>query len=138
MTGDARMTDRIEPPASKNPPGWQGMSWENGRSGAASNSASSSGGGARTQDESLLTRFIGGSPIAVLMRLFILSLVVGALLIWLDIRPYEIFHILERFVQRIWLMGFDAIREITSYVLAGAVIVVPIWLILRLMNMRGK
>ena len=85
-----------------------------------------------------LARFLGGSPFSVFMRLLVMSLVVGALLIWLDIHPYMIFHALERFVQRIWYMGFDAIREIASYIIAGAVIVVPIWLLLRLMNMRGR
>ena len=116
------------------PANWQDMRWENGKPPPAA----LEGNGAPIQGNDMLARFLGGSPAAVFVRLLLMSLVVGALLIWLDIRPYDIFHALERFVQRIWLMGFDAIREIASYVLAGAVIVVPVWLLLRLMNMRGK
>lgn len=125
------MNDRIEPPRTENPAGWQGMRWDKGNQ-------TSTSAGVPVQDASTLNRFLGGSPVAVFTRLLIMSVVVGALLIWLDIRPYEIFRALERFSQRIWLMGFDAIREIATYVIAGAVIVVPVWLFMRLMNMRGK
>jgi len=44
---------------------------------------------------------------------------------------------LQQLVDRIWGLGFDAIREIADYILAGAAIVVPVWLVLRLMNMRN-
>lgn len=87
---------------------------------------------------STLQRFIGGPPTAVLLRLLFVSLVVGALLVWLDIRPFEIFHALQRFVNRLWTMGWDAVREVAQYVLAGAVIVLPVWLLMRLFNMRGS
>ncbi|MCC0003528.1 MAG: hypothetical protein H6871_11470 [Methylobacteriaceae bacterium] len=36
---------------------------------------------------SALQRFIGGPPVAVFLRLLFVSLVVGALLVWMDIRP---------------------------------------------------
>lgn len=84
-----------------------------------------------------LHRFLGGSPVNVLVRLVFISLIVGALLMWLDIRPIEIFAALDRLVRRLWDMGFDAIRLVIEYVLAGAVIVVPIWLVLRLLNSRS-
>ncbi len=127
------MSDRIDQQGSTKPAGWHGVSWD-----ASKDSAPLPGSGAQSQGDSVLTRFLGGSPVAVFTRLAVMSLVTGALLIWLDIQPWQIFHALERFVQRIWLMGFDAIREIGSYVLAGAVIVVPVWLLLRLMNMRAR
>jgi len=85
-----------------------------------------------------LHRFLGGTPSAVFARLFFMSLIVGALLMWLDIRPWDIFNALQHLFQRLYNLGFDAVREIVEYVLAGAVLVVPIWLIARLMgNRRG-
>ena len=63
--------------------------------------------------------------------------IVGAFLMWLDIRPEDIFRGIIQLVDRIWSLGFDAIREIAKYILAGAAIVVPVWLVLRLMNMRN-
>lgn len=81
-----------------------------------------------------LERFLGGSPGAVFVRLFFVSLVVGALLMWFDVRPWDIFRAIERLANRLWALGFDAVREVAAYVLAGAVIVVPVWFVLRLMN----
>jgi len=88
-------------------------------------------------EETALNRFLGGSPGGVFLRLLFVSLIVGAFLMWLDIRPWDIFRGLKQLVDRIWDLGFDAIREIADYIVAGAAIVVPVWLVLRLMNMRG-
>lgn len=71
-----------------------------------------------------------------MVRLIVISLIVGALLMWLDIHPADIFRSVERFFHRIWMMGFDAVREVLAYILAGAVIVLPIWFALRLLNFR--
>lgn len=90
------------------------------------------------RQESPLARFLGGSPVAVALRLFFLSLVVGALLMWLDIRPADVIEDVLNFFHRIWAMGFSAVRLLGNYVLAGAVIVLPVWLILRLVNFRGR
>ena len=88
------------------------------------------------RNETALTRFLGGSPGGVFLRLLFVSLIAGAFLMWLDIRPLDVFRGLKQLIDRIWGLGFDAIREVADYILAGAAIVVPVWLVLRLMNMR--
>lgn len=88
-------------------------------------------------NQSSLNRFLGGSPLAVFVRLLFVSLIVGAFLMWLDIRPIDVIYSVERLFRRIWNLGFDAVREIFEYIIAGAVLVVPIWLVIRLMNMRS-
>lgn len=93
---------------------------------------------ARPMADTALTRFFGGAPLAVLLKLLFVSLVVGAMLMWLDIRPADIIFGVERFFRRIWNMGFDAIRNIAQYVIAGAIIVVPVWLVMRLMAVKGR
>lgn len=86
-----------------------------------------------------LEHFLGGSPLNTFVRLFFISLVVGALLMWLELRPIDIFRGVQAFFDRIYQLGFGAVKELFSYVLAGAVFVVPAWLILRLVNMgAGK
>lgn len=85
-----------------------------------------------------LERFLGGSPASVVLRLLFLSLIVGFFLVWLDIRPIDVLISLRSMVERFWNAGFDAIREIAEYVAAGAAIVVPLWLVLRLMNMKPR
>ena len=86
--------------------------------------------------ETALNRFLGGSPGGVFLRLLFVSLIVGAFLMWLEIRPLDIFRGITDLVNRIWGLGFDAIRVVADYIVAGAAIVVPVWLVLRLMNMR--
>ena len=48
-----------------------------------------------------LTRFLGGPPLAVFVRLLLISLIVGAVLMWLDIRPAEIIYGVQRLIQRL-------------------------------------
>lgn len=86
-----------------------------------------------------LQRFMGGSPAQVLLRLVVLSFVVGIVLSALGVSPADIVERAAAFVRRISAMGFGAIGSIWNYFLLGAVIVVPIWLVIRLLNLgRGK
>ncbi|MBB5753385.1 DUF6460 domain-containing protein [Prosthecomicrobium pneumaticum] len=88
---------------------------------------------------SALDRFLGGSPIQVILRLIVISFVVGVILAWLGVSPHDIFGGLERFVRRIWAMGFDAFDEIWRYFALGAVVVIPIFVLVRLLNIgRGR
>jgi hypothetical protein len=88
--------------------------------------------------DNALNRFFGGAPILVLLRLLLVSLIVGAMLMWLDIHPQDIFRGVQRFVMRLWNMGFDAIRDVAQFIIAGAAIVIPIWLVMRLLAMKGR
>jgi hypothetical protein len=83
-----------------------------------------------------IDQFLGGSPGAVVMKLIFVSLIVGALMMWLGLRPADLFTGLVRLADRIWALGFDAVREVGDYIVAGAMVVVPVWLILRLLNLR--
>lgn len=91
---------------------------------------------ARDMERSGFNRFIGGSPVAVFARLLFVSLVVGALLVWLDIRPYDLIVGFERLFHRIWALGFDAVREVAEYIAVGAVVVVPVWFVMRLLGAK--
>ena len=85
-----------------------------------------------------LENFLGGSPLNTFARLLVISLVVGALLMWLELRPIDIFRGVQAFFDRIYQLGFGAVRELVSYVLAGAIFVVPAWLVLRLINVGAS
>jgi hypothetical protein len=84
-----------------------------------------------------LENFLGGSPLQVFVKLLFVSLVVGALLMWLDLRPMDLLHGARRFFDRIYSLGFDAVRVVIEYVVTGAAIVLPIWFVLRLFNAGG-
>ncbi len=94
-------------------------------------------GSANWQPPPRLHQFLGGTPLAVFLRLVVVSLIVGVLLMWLNLRPVDVFRGLQRFADHVWSLGFDAVRDFADYIVAGAVIVVPVWLVLRLLNLRG-
>jgi len=80
------------------------------------------------------TKIFGGSPLGVLGRLVLVSILVGVILSALGLDPFDIVRSIERLIRHIWNMGFDAVRWLWRYFLLGAVIVIPIWIIMRLVN----
>jgi hypothetical protein len=80
----------------------------------------------------MFARFFGGPPLSVIFRLFLLSILIGVILEVLGLDPWNIIDSLRSLLVRIWDMGFDAIRWLWRYLLLGAALVVPIWLIIRL------
>jgi hypothetical protein len=86
-----------------------------------------------------MTRVIGGSPLAVAGRLIMISILVGVVLSVFGLDPWNIIDSVERLFRHIWNMGFDAVRWLWRYFLLGAVLVIPIWLIVRVVNApRGR
>lgn len=85
-----------------------------------------------------MERFFGGSPVLVILRLMIVSVIVGVVLSVLGLDPRDIIDSFLRLADRVWEMGFDAIEWSLRYFLLGAVIVFPIWLISRIFRMMGR
>jgi hypothetical protein len=85
-----------------------------------------------------LTRFLGGSPGRIAIQLIAMSFVVGIVLSVLGVSPYDIVAGIERLVRRIYNMGFDTVEWIFRYFLLGAVVVVPVWLIMRVLRMGRR
>jgi hypothetical protein len=85
-----------------------------------------------------MERFFGGNPGLVLIRLAILSLVVGVLLAALGFSPFDIIDSIRQLIARIYDMGFAAVEKAARYFLLGAVIVFPVWLIARVFKLVGR
>ena len=69
----------------------------------------------------------------------LVSILVGVVLTALGLDPFDIVHSIERLIRSIWNMGWDAVKWLWRYFLLGAVIVIPIWIVVRLINApRGK
>lgn len=85
-----------------------------------------------------LRDFIGGSPLAVAIRLAILSILVGVALSFFGITPRNLFYVLDDFIRSIYDMGFEAFRWLGEYLLLGAMIVIPIWLLVRFLRTGPK
>ena len=85
-----------------------------------------------------MERFFGGNPALVLIRLAILSLVVGVVLAALGFSPFDLLDSLRRLAARIYDMGFAAVEKSLRYFLIGAVIVFPVWLVVRVLKLMAR
>ena len=84
--------------------------------------------------DNVVSRFFGGPPLAVAVKLILLSIVVGVILNALELDPLHIMRSIQQLARAIWDMGFDAVRSVWRYFVLGAVLVIPIWLIVRLVR----
>jgi hypothetical protein len=88
------------------------------------------------EDMSNLNRFLGGSPGSVLVKLIFLSLLVGVFVAFLDITPFGLIEGLFDWISSVLDLSFETVQEIGIWVLYGAIIVVPLWLLSRLFSRR--
>jgi len=86
----------------------------------------------RRSSRSELNRFLGGSPLSVVFRLILLSILVGVVLSAIGFDPWNIVDSIRALIRFVWNMGFDAVEWVWRYFLLGAAVVVPIWLLVRL------
>lgn len=85
---------------------------------------------------SALQRFFGGSPLAVLLKLVVLSLLIGAIMAGLGFTPTTLPNRIVAAFRSLFSMGFGAFRNAGAYILTGAMVVVPVWLIMRFVGRR--
>ena len=79
-------------------------------------------------------QFFGESVTGTIIRLVLLSIVVGIVFSALGITPFNLVESLQRLVHRIADLGLDTFRSALQYFLLGAVIVIPVWFLVRLLS----
>jgi Na+/H+-dicarboxylate symporter len=70
----------------------------------------------------------------VLLQLVVFSFVVGIVLTALGVSPFDIVNSFIRLLQRIYDSGFETLAWAWGYFLLGAIIVFPVWLVMRLLR----
>jgi Family of unknown function (DUF6460) len=95
-----------------------------------------SSGGPEGEFMSDINRFLGGSPGSVLVKLLFLSLLVGAFMAFLDVTPFALVEGVVTWLRSALDLSFETVRDLARWVLYGAVVVVPIWLLSRLFSRR--
>jgi Family of unknown function (DUF6460) len=85
---------------------------------------------------SALTRFLGDSPLRVALKLIVISFLVGLVMSAFGWTPWGILMQLRQLVTDVWNMGFRAVDRIAGYFLLGAAVVIPVFIVLRLLNWR--
>jgi len=86
----------------------------------------------------MFNQFIGGRPSAVIIRLAIISILLGIMLSFFDLDPFNFWNSLKNLFVRVYDMGFGAVEWMVRYLALGAVIVVPIWVIGRLWKLYAN
>ena len=81
-------------------------------------------------------RFLGDSPLRVLVKLVLLSLLAGWVMNWLGVTPLNLLDRLAEMAGRAWAMGWSGVQRFGGTVALGAVIVVPLFLLSRIANYR--
>lgn len=81
-------------------------------------------------------RFLGDTPLRVFIKLLVISFLVGVVMSAFGWSPLDVFYGIRDFFLDIWHMGFRAIDRFLGYLLLGAAIVVPAFIILRLLSYR--
>jgi hypothetical protein len=82
-----------------------------------------------------LRQFFGTDSLgATIVKLVLLSVVVGVVFSALGITPANLIDRLEDLVRNVLTFGFVAIGWALKYFILGAVIVFPIWLVVRLVS----
>ena len=85
---------------------------------------------------STLARFLGGSPLAVALRLFVVSFIVGVLVVMWGIEPGDVIDGIVGLFRRLVDFALTDFHQFGRVLLTGAIVVVPIWLLLRLLDAR--
>lgn len=83
-----------------------------------------------------LTTFLGDSLGRTIIKLLVISFVVGIVMSALNFTPWDVWYGIKDFFVSIYNLGFDALGKIGKYFLLGTGIVVPIFLILRFLNFK--
>jgi Na+/H+-dicarboxylate symporter len=76
----------------------------------------------------------GGNPLGVILRLALISIVVGIVMKALGIDLRNFFQRINELLRNLYDLGFGAIEWVIEYMLLGALVVIPIWLIARVVG----
>ncbi|WP_127520516.1 DUF6460 domain-containing protein [Mesorhizobium sp. Z1-4] len=85
---------------------------------------------------SSINRFLGDTPLRVALKLVVLSFLVGIVMSAFGWSPWDVLNGIREFFVRMWDLGFDALARFGDYIVLGAAIVVPAFIILRILNYR--
>jgi hypothetical protein len=80
--------------------------------------------------------FLGDTPIRVIIKLLILSVAVGFLMSIFGLYPQDILFAVRNFVLDLWNTVFKTLGRLGDYLLLGAVIVIPVFIVIRLLSYR--
>ena len=83
-----------------------------------------------------VTRFLGDTPLRVVVKLAVVSFLVGVVMSTFGWSPFDILYGIRDFFESIWNLGWRAFERFFGYFVLGGAIVIPAFIILRILNVR--
>lgn len=83
-----------------------------------------------------ITQFLGDTPSRTLVKLAVISFVVGIIMSALNFTPIEVWYAIRDFFERIYDLGFEAFGRIGKYFVYGAMVVIPVFVLMRVLKFR--
>ena len=80
-----------------------------------------------------MDKIFGGPIVPTLLRLALLSFIVGIIFAAFGIDPVNLWKEFGATIQQAWQLVFDFIQWGSGYAIVGAIVVLPVWIIYRLM-----
>jgi hypothetical protein len=62
--------------------------------------------------------------------------VVGFVMSMMGFSPWDLVHFIQRGIRDLWNSGFAALGRVGDYLIVGAMIVIPVFIVLRILNWR--
>lgn len=81
-------------------------------------------------------RFLGDTPGRTVMKLVVASLIVGFIMTLFDIMPVDLLRTIRNGVMELWRTGFETLGEVGSWLLLGASVVIPVFILIRLTSFK--
>jgi len=78
------------------------------------------------------------TTVGLIWKLLLASLIMGLVLSYFDITPAELIREVPETIGHIFELLWNGLRWAIDYILLGAVIVVPVWLLLNLPGVLEK
>jgi len=83
-------------------------------------------------------RLLGDTVSRTIIKLVVVSLIVGAVMSVFGLAPLDIWFGLRDFVVSVWNSGWAALGRFGDWLILGASIVVPLFILARLLSYRSE
>ena len=88
-------------------------------------------------NSSAMDRIFGGPVVPTLLKLAAASVVAGLVFAVFGIDPMDLWVNFGDTIRQAWQMAFDAVNWSWQYAALGAIVVLPLWIIIRLLPAIG-
>jgi Domain of unknown function (DUF6460) len=80
--------------------------------------------------------FLGDSVPRTIVKLVVISILVGMAMNVFGLYPMDIFYAFRDFIVNLWEKGWAALGRFGDWLILGGMVVIPVFILMRLLNYR--